>query len=341
MADETDTDKGRDVVVVGASAGGLDALKRLAAGLPEDLPAAVLVVQHTAPGGPGLLGAILDAAGPLGARLADDGEPARPGRIYVAPPDRHLLLTDGGLRLSRGPRENRARPAVDPLFRTAAVTRRQRVVGVVLSGTQDDGAAGLRAVRRCGGLAVVQDPADAVYPEMPRAALDAAGADHTAPADALGPLLARLVREPAPAPPPVPQDLLVEARITAYGMDTIDRMDRLGRQTPFTCPDCGGVVWEMDDPEPVRYRCHTGHAFTERVLSDSQAEATEAALVTAFRTMEERVKLLRKMAERDRKSGYAERADELQRHAARVRDLLLQTRAPDAASQDDAGRDGR
>ena len=330
MAHETDTDgaggAGHDVIAVGASAGGLDPLRRLVSGLPADLPAAVLVVQHAAPTGPSLLGQILDGAGPLPARPAEDGEAIELGRIYVAPPDRHLLVSDGRLRLSRGPRENRARPAIDPLFRSAAVHARSRVVGVVLSGLLDDGAAGLRAVRRCGGLAVVQDPADAAYPDMPQAALAAAGADHVAPADALGPLLARLAVRPAPDPPPVPQALVTEVRITEHGMSDIDRMDDLGERTPFTCPDCGGVVWALDDPEPPRYRCHTGHAFTERVLLDGQAEATEEALLVAFRTMEERVKLLRKMAASDRTPDYAGRADELERHAERVHDLLFQTR---------------
>ncbi len=330
--------QGHDVIVVGASMGGLDALRALVGGLPPDLPAAVFVVQHTAANGPGLLGGILDRAGPLPARLAEDGDAVQPGRIYVAPPDRHLLLTPAGVRLSRGPRENRTRPAADPLFRSAAVAYRSRVVGVVLSGLHDDGAAGLLAVTRCGGLAVVQDPADAAYPEMPRSALAAVADARVVPVAELGALLGRLAETPAGEPPPVPRTLRLEAQLTETGMDEIDVMDELGERTPLTCPDCGGVLWEVNGPERPRYRCHTGHAFTEAALVDGQAEATEVALMTALRTMEERARLLRKMDREEGRSAYAERAGELERHAERVRDLLFRARThtPDAAR--DSGR---
>ena len=318
--------KGHDIIVVGTSMGGLDALRTLVGQLPSDLPAAVFVVQHIAPSGPGLLGEILDRAGPLPARLAEHGDAVETGRVYVAPPDHHLLLTPGGARLLRGPRENRTRPAVDPLFRSAAVAFRSRVVGVVLSGLHDDGTAGLLAVKRCGGLAVVQDPTDAAYPEMPRSALAAVAADHVVPVAEMGALLGRLAAAPAGEPPPVPQNLRLEAQLTETGMDEIDVMDGLGERTPLTCPDCGGVLWEVDGPEHPRYRCHTGHVLTEAALVDGQAEATEVALMVALRTMEERARLLRKMDREEGRGAYAERAAELEQHAERVRDLLLRTR---------------
>lgn len=334
--------RGHDVIVVGASLGGIEALRALVGGLPPDLPAAVVVVQHTAAASPGTLGEILDRAGPLPARLAERGEPLRLGQIVVAPPDQHLLVVDGGVRLSRGARENRTRPAIDPLFRTAAVAARSRVVGVVLTGLQDDGAAGLAAVVRCGGLAVVQ--ADAAFAEMPRAALDAldaagARADHVTPVDEIGPLLGRLAATPAPTPPPVPNNLLIEANLTLHGMDEIDRMDEIGERTPLTCPDCGGVLWEMHDPAPARFRCHTGHAYTEAALADGQAEATEEALFVALRTLEERARLLRRMDREDRVGAYGERAAEMERSADLVRDLLLRARErPEADGPGSRGR---
>ena len=332
---------GHDIVVVGASTGGLDALAALVGGLPADLPAAVFVVQHVAASSPGVLGEVLDKRGPLPARLARDGEPVEPGRVYVAPPDRHLLVTPGAVRLSDGLRENRTRPAVDPLFRSAAVAYRSRVVGVVLTGALDDGAAGLRAVERCGGVAVVQDPADALCPDMPRHALGAVPAARRAPAAELGPLLGRLVREPAPAPPPVPGDLAAEDRLTRRGltpqpdsdMDEMDTLDGIGDRVPLSCPDCGGALWHLHDPEPPRYRCHVGHAYTARSLMAGQVEATEQALVVALRTLEERARMLRRMAGDDRQRGraglgddYGARADEIEGHADHLRRVLTATR---------------
>lgn len=320
----------RDLIVVGASMGGLTTLQALVRGLPADLPAALLVVQHTAPHGPALLGEILDRAGPLPARTAEDGEAIEAGRVYVAPPDRHLLVSGSRLRLVRGPRENRARPALDPLFRSAAVAFRSRVVGVVLSGLQDDGTAGLLAVKRCGGLAVVQDPEDAAFDEMPRSALAAVAADHVAPVAEMGPLLGRLAVATPGVPPAVPRDLLIETHLTEHGMDDIDKMDEIGERSPLTCPDCGGVLWSLHDGEQPRYRCHVGHAYTEAVLMSEQAEAMDAALVVALRTMEERVRLLRRMAEQEEgrigagiRADYAERAAELERYAEHIRALLL------------------
>lgn len=331
---------GHDVVVVGASLGGVDALKTLAGGLPPDLPAAVVVVQHTAASSPGALGEVLDRAGPLPARLAEDGDPLRPGHVLVAPPDRHVLVTDGPgglrLRLSRGPRENRTRPAVDPLFRSAAVAARSRAVGVVLTGLLDDGAAGLAAVARCGGLALVQDPAGAAYGEMPRSALAAVPDARTAPLAEIGPLLGRLAGIPAGPAPPVLRELQIEAHLTLHGMDDIDAMDEIGDRTPMTCPDCGGVLWGLGDGAPPRFRCHTGHAYTEASLTEAQTEATEAALYVALRTVEERVRLLRRMAREERRHGapaagdggsdYGARAAELERSAGLVRDLLVRTK---------------
>ena len=322
-----------DTLVVGASMGGLDALRQLVAGLDPDLPAAVLVVLHVHARSPGALGEILDAAGPLPARLAVDGEALRPGRIYVAPPDHHLLVAGDRIRLTRGPRENRARPAIDPLFRSAAVARRSRVVGVVLTGLLDDGAAGLSAVQRCGGVAVVQDPDDAPHPEMPRNAAAAVDVDYSLPVAEMGPLLSRLAREPAGAVPPVPRDLLIEADLTGQMTSDPERMDELGERSTLSCPECGGVTWALAGPGPKRYRCHIGHAFTEAAFLDGQHEEIEHSLEVALRTMEDRTRLLRTMAREAAERGHSgsstdfeARAAELDGSVVGVRSLLLRLR---------------
>jgi two-component system chemotaxis response regulator CheB len=312
----------RDLIVIGASMGGIEALSQLAATLPEDLAAAVLVVQHTSAESPGTLHEILGARGKLPVVRAEDGMAVQQGRIHVAAPDRHLLLSDDTLHVVHGPRENRSRPAIDPLFRTAAVTGRSRVLGVILTGLLGDGASGLRAVQRCGGLTVVQS--DAVFPDMPRQAAEVVAVDHHVPLAELAPLLGRLAGTPAPDPPSVPDDLALEAQLTHRAMTDGSWLDLPGRPTTYTCPECGGVLNQTHGDRMRRYRCHTGHAFSEQALLDGQVHATEAALWAALRIMEERVSMLEGMgrdSEADR-SGYLARADEAREHAAAIRQLL-------------------
>ena len=207
--------RGHDIIVIGASAGGVEALKAIAGVLPGDLPAAVFAVLHQSPDAPGMLGKILDGAGPLAACLAAAGDPVERGRIYVAPPDHHLLVKEGRVALGRGPRENRARPAIDPTFRSAAVAYGSRVVGVILTGYLDDGASGLAAVERCGGVTVIQDPEDAAYPDMPESALRAVapggGPDHIVPLAQIGELLGRLARTEAGEPVEPPRDIVIDS----------------------------------------------------------------------------------------------------------------------------------
>ena len=300
----------------------IEALSQLAATLPEDLAAAVLVVQHTSAESPGTLHQILEARGRLPAVQAEDGMKAQRGRIHVAAPDRHLLIVDDTLRVVRGPRENRSRPAIDPLFRTAAVSGRSRVVGVILTGLMGDGASGLHAVQRCGGLTAVQS--DAAFPDMPRQAAEAVDVDHCAPLAELGPLLGRLAGTPAPHAPPVPDDIALEARLTHRAMSDGHWQDLAGRATMYTCPECGGTLKQLDDDRVCRYRCHTGHAFSEQALLDGQEHAAEEALWAALRMMEERVAMLERMGRHEPAGGrgYAARADEVREHAGAIRRLL-------------------
>lgn len=319
----------RDIIVVGASMGGVEALSALAGQLPADLPASVLVVQHTSEQSPGLLGEILSRAGPLAAATAKDGQCLEHGRIYVAPPNRHLLLTQSGVRIVFGPRENRARPAIDALFRTAAVNCRSRVIGVVLTGLLGDGAAGLLAVHRCGGAAVVQAPGDAAYPEMPRRALAAVPDARQATLAELGPLLATLVTEPAPEPPPVPEALRIEARLTELAMQDTDWYEVPSRPTDFTCPECNGAIREIEGEPTPRYRCRVGHAYGADELVAAKDRAVEDALWLALQTLQERAQMLETMAGEDRgrgwtrnAGGYEERARETRAAADRIRALL-------------------
>src|SRR5262245_4416174 len=268
----------RDIIVVGASMGGVETLSSLVGQLPSVLPASVLVVQHTAAESPGLLGEILTLSGTLPAVVAADRMPLERGRIYVAPSDRHMLLTADGLRVVYGPRENRVRPAIDPLFRTAAVHCRSRVIGVVLTGLLGDGAAGLLAIHRCGGKTVVQLPGDAEHPGMPIRALDAVPSAIQVPLADMGAMLARLCDEEAPPSPPVPEALVIEARLTERAMASEDWADLPTIDTDFTCPECNGAIRQIDGEPVQRFRCRVGHSYSADDLVTAKALGAEEAL---------------------------------------------------------------
>ena len=318
------------IVVVGASAGGVEALADLAASLPGDLHAAVFVVLHLPATGTSALPEILGRHGPLPASHVRDGEPIQPGQIYVAPPDHHVLLRTGHVHLSRGPRENGHRPAVDPLFRSAAREYATRVVGVVLSGALEDGTGGLLAIKSRGGIAVVQDPADALYPGMPGNALQHVEVDHVLPAAAMGELLARLIADSAETPADsAPTGMRVEVEMEGFSMEAFES-DHPGRPSGFSCPECHGVLWQIRDGGLERYRCRVGHAWSPESLLTQQSEALEAALWMALRSLEERAALAWRLAEPARRRGhqitasrFEEQATEAQQAARTVRDLLL------------------
>jgi two-component system chemotaxis response regulator CheB len=325
---------GRDLIVVGTSAGGVDALVQLVRGLPAGFPASIFVVCHFPAGKRSLLPNVLSRAGPLLATHALDGEPFQPGHIYVAPPDHHLLLTDDGrMRLTRDARENNARPAIDPLFRSAARNYGPRVIGVILTGALSDGTAGLIAVRTAGGLGIVQDPNDARIASMPQTAASIAGADHIVPVARLAELLVELVRDPSPIrgaetmePKPVdPIERMPD--IVDRDMSAQAHNARRGKVSTFTCPECGGALWQVDEPDLIRFRCHVGHAYNGETLLAEQSEALEAALWTAVRTFRERSVLGRQLAERERgkgNAGAAARFEEQSTQAARYAALIVE-----------------
>jgi two-component system chemotaxis response regulator CheB len=320
----------RDLIGIGASAGGIEALTRLLPTIPRDLPAAIVVVLHLGARSPSSLPALLARVGPLPAEYAEDGAALRAGRIYVAPPDRHLIVDRGVLRVVHGPRQNHVRPAIDPLFRSAARDRGRRFVAVVLSGMLDDGSAGLVAVRRAGGVAVVQEPADALFHDMPQNAIDVAGADHTARADEMGPLLDRLVRQGVREV--VPMSARREARRNG-SKDVVHRPAGegpdgapVGVPSMFSCPDCGGVLFETADGQLT---CRVGHAYSPEALLAQDRDVVEEALWAGLRALEEASVLARRLEQRARErmqarsaGRFAEQAEEAAARAHVLRGLL-------------------
>ncbi|KAA9338773.1 chemotaxis protein CheB [Hymenobacter busanensis] len=309
----------------------MPALTQLVAQLPADLPAAVFVVQHLAPdsSGPHLASRLAQHTS-LQCHLAEDGQHIAKGHLYLAPPDRHLLVKEGHVLVTKGPRENHYRPAADALFRSAAAVYGPLTIGVVLTGMLHDGTAGLELIKRAGGVAVVQDPHDAEYPSMPVSALRNVQVDYSAPLSEMGALLQQLCDTRPLATGPVPDDIIQEAAIAERVVGTTQEVRHIGRQVPLTCPDCGGALWEMKHGNLLRYRCHTGHAFTaDGLLRDTQ-ESLEETLWVALRMMEERKNLLSSMAMRGEGQWSVqqeERSEELKQHINRLREFLLNGRS--------------
>lgn len=322
----------RNIIVLGASAGGIEALLAVVRGLPPDLDASIFVVVHLPPYSVSRLPDILTRASSLPADHAQHGERIRPGRIYVAPPNQHMLVRDGEIALSHGPRENHTRPAIDPLFRSAARAYGPRTVGVILSGALYDGAAGLASVKARGGIAIVQDPVEASFPSMPQSALRLVDADFVLPADRIGPEVGRLA---AGATDDRGEDTIMiddDDRIQqVIEQDFVAQAgDRRGHEpTMYTCPDCGGVLWQVETGPLGRFRCHVGHAYAPDVLLEQKSEEAEAALWSCVRLLREQATLTRQAVARSFASGkdeLAARSEERARlnenHARVIQELL-------------------
>lgn len=334
-----------DLIVIGASAGGVETLQRVVAGLPRELPASVCVVLHLAPSSPSALAQILDRAGPLPCRTASDGEPLRLGEILVAPPDRHLEIEDGRVRLTVGPRDNGHRPSVDTLFRSAARARKNRVIGVVLSGTRDDGSAGLAVIKAAGGAAVVQDPEEATYDGMPRSALRTVSVDHVVPSTLIASTLASMVegntqpgggsgnetngsgRHDRSAPAEPPADPPEGERLDAVTI----------------CPECGGVLTEQIEANVPHWECRVGHRYSPQNLAAAQSEGIEAALWAAVRALEDRRILLTRIADELEARGHGrsigsfrERAQVAADQASAVREVLREAAVTSLRQLDEA-----
>jgi two-component system chemotaxis response regulator CheB len=318
-----------DIVVIGASAGGVEALRRLMRDLPADVSAAIFIVLHIGRF-ESHLAELLDQAGPLPVTEAESGGAIERGHVYVAASDRHLLLHDRHMMLRRGPRENMTRPAIDPLFRSAACNFGARVIGVVLSGALDDGTAGLRAIKRCGSIAVIQDPADAAVPDMPRSAQRHVEIDHAAPISGMGALLASLAGRPAGTTPKIPTEICLEAAIAAQELQEMTREDQLGTPSPFSCPECGGGLWELADGSMLRYHCHLGHAYTADAMLAAEAEEIERPVSRLLRSSKDRAELTLRLADRERARQNNRLADQLQARAKEYQESadLLQRLLP-------------
>lgn len=324
----------RNIIVIGASAGGFEALKKLVANLPKNFEASIFIVWHMSPDVRGVLPQVLNRADTVHAAHAYDGERIEPNRIYVAPPDRHLLIEEGRVRVTRGPKENRFRPAVDPLFRSAAYAYGNRVIGVVLSGALDDGTAGLWTVKHRGGVAVVQDPTDAEVSSMPENALREVAVDYTVPVAEMAALLARLSREQiagtSEAVMEENEKTEIEIRIAAEDSAFERGVMKLGELTPYTCPDCHGVLSSLRDGNLMRFRCHTGHAFSADSLLTTVTENIEDSLYSAIRGIEESIMLLNHLGDhfaevnqRKLAALYFQKAQEAESRAQFVRQAVL------------------
>ncbi|MBR0839205.1 chemotaxis protein CheB [Bradyrhizobium liaoningense] len=325
----------RDIIVIGGSAGATAPLKQILGRLPADLPAAVFIVLHIPAQGIGILSTVASNAGPLPVRQAENGMKIEPGQIYLAAPDHHLLLSGNQVFLGRGPRENMVRPAIDALFRSAALSHGPRVIGVLLSGLLSDGASGLNAIKRCGGMAVVQDPLDAISDEMPRRAMEAATVDLCVPGATMGDVLSELVREQAGAVLPIPPEIRLEVEIAAGDRIGSDKLLTLADPVALTCPGCGGVLSEIKESRPMRFRCQVGHGYTVDALAKEQEGRVDEALRVALRIIEERAELVQRMAADGRRSGrpavaemYQARAAEYREYADMIRRVVLQSLDP-------------
>lgn len=335
----SEADARHDLVVIGASAGGVEALREVVACLPQNLPASVVAVLHLPAGGTSVLPSILDRAGPLPARPAEDGKPLEPGTIYVAVPDHHVQIDDGRLRVTGGPRENGHRPAIDPLFRTAAHSHGHRAIGVILSGALDDGTRGLRAIKAHGGVTLVQDPETALHPGMPRAAIRYVAPDRVLAPERVAAAIAEFASGAAEKghsgrtmPEPSEREQVREQASP----------EQPGEETGLTCPDCGGAINEYTEDEVVTYRCRVGHVYSSNSFTIEQSKTAENSLWAALRLLEERAVLMRRLAERHEhqertRRGFTTKAEELEDHAAELTRLLRDiTGSPEPALTEEA-----
>ena len=330
----------RDVVVIGGSAGALGPLKCIASSLPKELPITIFVVLHMAADSPSFVPQILNRLGGLTARHPEDGERVEKGIIYVARPDFHLLVEDGRIRLSRGPRENRHRPAIDPLFRTAARAYGSRVAGVILSGSLDDGAFGLLAVKMRGGLTIVQQPDEAFMAQMPQNAMKQSQPDFVLPEAEIGPTLTRIVRggiSPWEGDSPMGEGERKQKREQPDVADLKAPVEgpKNGKPSEFACPECHGVLWEEIEGTLIRYRCRVGHSYTESALAGEMSQTTEAALWASLRALSEQASLLKGMASRSVEpmaSRYLDQARGLDEHCETIRKILLEDERAEATA---------
>lgn len=319
-------------MVIGTSAGGIRALEELVMQLDSEMDAAFLVVLHLSRKGVGdVLFQRLQQHAKLPCRVAVNGEHIKRGIIYLAPPDNHMLVDRGHVVVARGAHENRWRPSVNNLFRSAAANYSSRVIGIILTGMLDDGTAGMSQVKRAGGITIIQNPDEADYPDMPLSVLENVEVDYVESLSKMGLLLSEIIETTEPKEVEVPFDILQETKIDLRVSTRVDNL-AMFEKSDINCPDCGGGLYITQEDHPPHYRCHVGHSYTEKDLLVRLAETMENTFWTALRMMEERRTLLLKMARRDRDRGYGstaqqhqERAQEMEGHIENLKQLLFKT----------------
>jgi two-component system chemotaxis response regulator CheB len=320
----------KNIVAIGASAGGFKAINQLLSNMPGNLPVAFLIVIHMSKNSQaGVIVKQLQKLTGYTCKVAEDGEEIKAGYIYLAPTNLHMLVKNGNIHLVNGPHENRWRPSIDVLFRSVAASYDSHTTGVILSGLLDDGTAGMSAIKRSGGVCIVQDPYEAEYEDMPKNVLNTIQVDHRVLVQDIGYIIADNLSKPS-QDLPIPEDVKIEARINERMVSNIDELRLLGEHSDFTCPDCGGNLWEMKKDTVTRYRCHTGHAYTSLTLLERQGEELEESVWISVRMLEERRNLLLTMLQRSKnipgeaiQSDYQRRANELKLHIERLKSFLV------------------
>jgi two-component system chemotaxis response regulator CheB len=320
-------------ITVGASAGGLNAVTELVSSLPTNLKAAVFVVLHLSKIGVGdFLIHRLQKYTNYTCVIGAEGMEIEGNTIYLAPPDKHLLIKDDHIVLGLGPAENRWRPSVDVLFRSAAVAKTNKVIGIVLTGYLNDGTSGMDAIKRSGGVCIVQDPHEAEYPDMPLSVIEHMEVDHCISLKEMGSTIEQIIEHSRSVQIEAPEDVKVESMIAERVVTSVSTVEQIGETTNFVCPDCGGGLWRMPHDAVERFRCHIGHSYTMNDFILKQGEKLEATLWVALRMMEERKNVLEKVKEREDKKGlkrvastYNDRIDELEKHVDILKHVLFNT----------------
>lgn len=316
--------------LIGGSSGGQAAVVQTLSNIPKDINAAFLVVLHTAFDTPSNFHTYLNNKINLEVCEAKDKLVIKPGMVYVARPNNHLFVSNGTMHLSSGPRENLFRPSIDVLFRSGAVSCQNKVIGILLTGQLNDGVSGLEAIHRCGGLTMVQNPASAEFPDMPKTAIENVDIDYVVNLEDMSSVIHKIMQEGLPKRRTIPKGLQRENEIATKIKSQISLEDKLGHQVSISCSSCGGPLWEMKNSGIKRYRCHVGHAFTEEALLRGQNEALEEALWISLRTLEEKNALLLRMASDYESKGskilarsYSDKRDEVSNHLKKIRSVLL------------------
>ncbi|MCP2042327.1 chemotaxis protein CheB [Pontibacter sp. HSC-36F09] len=339
------------IIVIGTSAGGMQALTMLLSRLPEDLPASILIVQHLSPDSSAtFLVDRLNRYTELVCKVAEHELEFEPGTVYFSPPDKHLLVKGNKMLVVKGPRENQFRPAIDPLFRSAAAHHGGNAVGIILTGFMSDGVIGMECIKRSGGTTIVQHPNDAEFPALPENVLKKVDLDYVVPLSEMSEILEELTRQPAQQSLTIPADIRQEALIAERIMTntthtSIEELEKAGARSAYSCPDCGGGLWEMSQEGTMkRYRCHSGHAYSQDSLLLGMSNSLEETLWVALRTLEERRNILLNMSQGETVKGnhrwatmQEKRVEEMKVHIERLKELLSKSSAADSEHMGELG----